>query len=88
MLTNDIKNGMRIKLKNGWFGTMMDNARGNTRMVEVEGYEREIGSVYSWDIESVVPTKGPSAGIWVNVDLTPDQIKFRKEVESFYNHAS
>lgn len=50
MKTNDIKKGMRIQLRNGWMGTVMDNGRGNTRMVEVEGDYTEIGSVYSHDI--------------------------------------
>ena len=58
MKTNDIKKGMRVKLTNGWFGTMKDNARGNIRLVDVEGYCREIGSVYSWDIESVILNDG------------------------------
>jgi hypothetical protein len=42
MKTNEIKKGMRVKLRNGWYGTMMDNQRGTTRMVEVEGYYTEI----------------------------------------------
>ena len=37
MRTNDIKKGTRIKLHNGWFGTMMDNKKGNVRMAEVQG---------------------------------------------------
>ena len=31
MLTNDIKKGMRILLKNGWYATMADNKKGNIR---------------------------------------------------------
>ena len=54
MKTNDIKKGMRIQLASGWFGTMFDNKKGNTRMAEVEGYETEIGSVYSHDITKVL----------------------------------
>jgi len=50
MKTNDIKKGMVVKLNNGWFGIMADNMRGNTRMVDVDGMYREIGSVYSHDI--------------------------------------
>ena len=40
MKTNDIKKGMRVKLANGWEGTMADNMRGSTRVVEVEGFYR------------------------------------------------
>jgi hypothetical protein len=50
MKTNDIKKGMVVKLNNGWFGIMADNMKGNTRMVDVDGMYREIGSVYSHDI--------------------------------------
>ena len=75
MLSNDIKAGMRIKLTNGWLGTMKDNMRGNTRLAEIEGFCTEIGSVYVWDIESVLPMNGHSDGVWVGVDLTPGQYK-------------
>jgi len=50
MKTNDLKKGMRIQLRNGWYGTMADNMRGNTRLVEVEGTYTETGSVYCHDI--------------------------------------
>ena len=50
MKTNDIKKGMVVELNNGWFGIMADNMKGNTRMVDVDGMYREIGSVYSHDI--------------------------------------
>ena len=50
MKTNDIKKGMVVELNNGWFGIMADNMKGNTRMVDVNGLYREIGSVYSHDI--------------------------------------
>jgi len=63
MKTNDIKKGMVVKLKNGWFGVMADNMRGNTRMVDVDGLYREIGSVYSHDIVKAWKT---------NVDLGSD----------------
>jgi hypothetical protein len=56
MKTNDIKKGMVVELNNGWFGIMADNMRGNTRMVDVDGMYREIGSVYSHDIVKVFPT--------------------------------
>ena len=32
MFTNDIKKGMRVQLNNGWYGTMYDNRKGNTRI--------------------------------------------------------
>ena len=45
MKTNDIKKGMVVQLNNGWYGIMADNMKGNTRMVDVDGIFREIGSV-------------------------------------------
>jgi len=70
MLTNDIKKGTRIQLKNGWYGTMMDNMKGNIRMAEVEGYCTEIGSVYAWDIAHVINPDGTT----VPVTLTEKQL--------------
>lgn len=83
MLTNDIKKGTRVQLRNGWFGTMMDNARGNTRMVEVEGNFTEIGSVYAWDIaRAAVPVNEKLT--WLPVELTEKQIQVRKEVDAVF----
>ena len=80
MKTNDIKKGMRIQMRNGWFGTMCDNAKGNIRMCEIEGFEKEIGSVYSHDIESVCKGKDTWYN-WELVEHTPEQIKMRQMVE-------
>ena len=69
MKTNDIKKGMRIKLANGWYATMMDNKRGNIRMAEVEGIYTEIGSIYAHDIISVEQPDG----VWHVVEHTKQQ---------------
>jgi len=79
MKTNEIKKGMRVQLNNGWFGTMFDNMRGNTRMVEVEGDFTEIGSVYAHDIAKVQVNDA-----WVKVEHTPAQLKMKKQVEAFF----
>lgn len=50
MTTNELKKGDRIMLECGWYATIMDNKRGNIRLAEVEGIEKEIGSIYSGDI--------------------------------------
>lgn len=78
MITNDIKKGMRVQLANGWFGTMMDNMRGNTRMVEVEGDYTEMGSVYSHDIRLVQVDKVNDN--WAIVQHTPAQLKLKEIV--------
>ena len=79
MRTNEIKKGMRVKMNKGWIGTMFDNMRGNTRMVEVEGDFTEIGSVYAHDIAKVWVDN-----TWVNVEHTPSQLKMKKQVEAFF----
>ena len=50
MKTNDMKYGTRILLACGWQATLKDNAKGATRVAEVEGFYTEIGSVYTHDI--------------------------------------
>lgn len=77
MKTNDIKKGMRVQLTNGWYGTMKDNARGNTRMVEVDGFFKEIGSVYAHDIAVVLTASG-----WVPVYHTDAQMNLRNRVKA------
>ena len=81
MKTNEIKKGARVHLRNGWYGTMFDNAKGNTRMVNVEGFVTEIGSVYSHDIVAV-EIKGQlgAADRWQAIEHTPAQLKLRKLV--------
>lgn len=78
MKTNDIKKGARIVLRNGWYGTMKDNARGNTRIAEIEGYVTEMGSVYSHDI---VQAMNVGETEWQAVEYTPAQEKLRKLVQ-------
>lgn len=70
MKTNDIKSGTKILLKNGFYGFMRDNMRGNTRMVEVHGHNTETGSVYASDIVRALVDH-----VWVDVEHTPAQLK-------------
>tara|TARA_B100001123_G_C15222453_1_gene991821 strand:- start:344 stop:643 length:300 start_codon:yes stop_codon:yes gene_type:complete len=96
MKTNEIKKGMVVKLKNGWFGIMADNMRGNTRMVDVDGAYREIGSVYSHDIvkawktnielggnimEAITATRTASDN-WEWVEYTKSQLKLKEQVKA------
>lgn len=74
--TNELRKGDRVQLRNGWFGTVADNARGNIRMVTVEGDYTETGSVYSHDIFRAQP-KG---GAWDLVEHTLPQLKLREQV--------
>lgn len=80
MKTSEIKKGMRILLSNGWYGTMMDNMRGTTRLAEVEGYYTETGSVYSHDIFAVEVD-----GQFQKVDYTEKELKLKKTVAEYFS---
>jgi hypothetical protein len=54
MLTKEIKKGDRIQMRNGWYGTILDNKSSTIRMAEIEGTFTEMGSVYSFDIAYVL----------------------------------
>jgi hypothetical protein len=75
MKTNDIRKGMRFRLRNGWDADMADNKKGNIRMAKVYGTFTEIGSVYAHDIVSVRTETG-----WLPVEHTPAQIRLKKLV--------
>jgi hypothetical protein len=74
MRTNDLKKGDRVVMRNGWHATIMDNKRGNTRVATVEGFSRDTGSVYVWDIDR---TESGEA-----IELTPAQVKARDTVKA------
>lgn len=74
--TNEIKKGHRIMQRNGWFGTMVDNARGTIRMAEVEGYVTEMGSIYAHDI-----VLAQIDDVWYVVEHTKAQLELKKRVE-------
>ena len=78
MKTNDIKKGTEIRTKQlgvSVSGIMMDNARGNTRLIKTNGSEvglfDEIGSVYATDIIMAVNREG----VWEDVEHTDKQAK-------------
>ena len=86
MVTNDIKKGSKIRTKQLGVtvsGVMMDNMKGNTRLIETFGSEvglfDEIGSVYATDIVMAEN----SEGIWEDVEYTDKQIKSIQTREQF-----
>jgi len=76
--TNDLKKGTRVKLANGFYATLADNARGNTRMATVEGFVTETGSVYAHDI-----MEAQVSNSWVTVNHTPQQQQMRQAVKTW-----
>lgn len=65
-----------------WEGIMADNMKGNRRMVDVFGIEREIGSVYSHDIIAVWNNKWND---WEEVEHTPAQLRLKEEVKIMFS---
>jgi hypothetical protein len=82
MFTNELKKGARVQLRNGWFATIEDNLKGNTRLATVEGYVTEMGSVYSHDIMAVLASVDGDYEVWDDVQHTPAQEKLRKRVNN------
>tara|TARA_Y100001963_G_scaffold148712_1_gene227034 strand:+ start:769 stop:1032 length:264 start_codon:yes stop_codon:yes gene_type:complete len=83
--TNEIKKGMKIKVTNLGVpvtGIMMDNLKGDTRLVDVKGSEvgmfDEMGSVYSHDIALVEVNER-----WIRVEHTDKQLKLKQKVAQF-----
>lgn len=82
MLSNELKKGDKVVMAGtNWPATIADNARGNIRMAEVQGFYTETGSVYVWDIGRVVERGGVACD--ETIELTPNQIKARASVEGF-----
>jgi len=77
--SNDLKKGTRIQLKNGWYGTIFDNARGNIRMAEIEGNYTEVGSVYVTDIDTAYV-----CAEWVEIEYTPAQLKLKQQMNKVF----
>ncbi len=77
MLTNELKKGDRVQLTNGWYATIEDNLKGNTRLCTVEGFVTEMGSVYAWDIDNVVHLADETVPDDIHIELTLRQQKAR-----------
>ena len=74
MLTNELKKGDKIRLRNGWNATIEDNLKGNTRLCTVYGFFTEMGSVYSHDIM----WKQNGDGSATPIEHTPAQLKCKQ----------
>ena len=82
--TNDIKKGIKIKsvqLGVPVTGIMLDNKKGNTRLVDVKGSEvglfDEMGSIYSHDI-----VLAEIDGVWKSVEHTEKQLNLKRQLNS------
>lgn len=81
MLSNDMKDGRKGVLENGWHFTIKDNMRGVVRMAEVEGFYTEIGSIYCHDIAYIINDSGEPE----EVEFTKAQAKQIKAIKEGLN---
>ena len=80
--TNDLKKGTPITLKNGWAAIIMDNMKGDTRMAEVDGYFKEIGSIYASDIDTAF-VDGQWQPVVRRISKNQKMIQALKEMDKF-----
>ena len=83
IVTNDIKKGQKVKTSQLGVlvsGVMMDNLKGNTRLIKTHGSEigmfDEVGSIYSHDIQYAEVD-----GDWVKVIHTEKQLNHKSRLE-------
>jgi len=60
-----------------WEGTIADNRHGNIRMVDVRGWETEIGSVYAHDI---IAWFDDTQGTWQPIKHTEKQLQLNEQI--------
>ena len=87
MVTNDLKKGDLVMLRNGWQARIADNRKGNTRLCTVYGFETEMGSVYSHDIMELVNESGDGKG-WTKITHTEKQAKVKEWSDALFSSAS
>lgn len=81
MKANDLKKGMVVKLRGGGTAKMMDNKRGNIRMIQVETpWGIDIGSEYIWKIQGVYLEDGE----FEYIELTEKQMHDANFVNSIF----
>ena len=76
--TDQLKKGVRIRLRSGWEAIVVEECNGNTLVAKVFGNFTETGSVYAHDI-----AEAEVNGDWVEVELTEEQIQFYQEVTPY-----
>lgn len=81
--TNEIKKGQKVKTSQLGVlvsGVMMDNLKGNTRLIKTHGSEvgmfDEVGSIYAHDIQYAEVD-----GSWVKVEHTEKQKNHKSKLD-------
>ena len=84
MKTNDLKKGDIVAISGGYKAEIMDNKKGNIRLIKTFPplYE-EIGSIYAWEISYILSNKNGEI-LNEKIELTPAQEKAKKKTVSFF----
>jgi len=83
MKTNDLKKGDIVAISGGYKAEIMDNKKGNIRMVKTFTplYE-EMGSIYAWEILRLISNKNGEV-LNEKIELTPAQEKAKEKTNNF-----
>lgn len=81
MISNDVKKGMRVRLRSGLEAVMYDSAVSDVRMATVEGIVDELGSIYAYEIEAVQTDSG-----WERVTPTQSQRDINERLMGFWEN--
>ena len=80
LLSNELKKGDLIKMRGtDWYGEILDNLKGNTRVANIHGWATEAGSIYVWDIALACKN-----GELHQINLTAKQQKDREWVNNMF----
>ena len=81
VISNSIKKGTPLKLKNGWNATMKDDRRGSIRQLEVQGITLDTSDCYVWEInQAFIDEK------WHKLVLTKAQREQKSRIEGFMDN--
>lgn len=64
-----------------WEAIVKDNKKGNTRVLEVHGWEIDLGSVYS---HQIIGWFDESEGTWQPIKHTPAQLKLKEQIKTMF----
>lgn len=82
MKTNELKKGDIVAISGGYKAEIMDNKKGNIRMVKTFApLHEEMGSIYAWEISWILSNKNGEV-LNEKIELTPAQEKARKNINN------
>lgn len=81
MLINDVRKGTKIRTTDGYTGTMLDNLKGMSRLIQIDDgpVKGDRGSEYVFKIKSAQNANGE----WEDVQLSPKQQELARRIRAF-----